>query len=241
MSGFGLFYSTKHVNSHDFVWLLLVACTGLLYNRIRTYGKLKAVCKSRTCVHLGKFPVVRRILHCNETSDGLAFSNFMCSLHVILLPKITPRYFTWLTKGLLRPFSVRWASGVLSLWEKQMAWVLALTSRLNSTETSLQLSENITVFAVCRIYTGVVSKGTPGVWDVSFTYVYIYIHTLYNWGDRTEPCDTLICVPRFKVKVEVTLRQAVYRQSIRVGAKTLKAYDQSIFLCNWTLAAIVLM
>jgi hypothetical protein len=33
-------------------------------------------------------------------------------------------------------------------------YVPALTPRLNSTETSLQLSENITVFTICRIYTG---------------------------------------------------------------------------------------
>jgi hypothetical protein len=36
--------------------------------------------------------------------------------------------------------------------------VPALTPRLNSTETSLQLSENITLFAVFRIYTGVISR-----------------------------------------------------------------------------------
>jgi hypothetical protein len=36
----------------------------------------------------------------------------------------------------------------------------AITPRLNSTETSLQLSENIILFAVCRIYTGVISKET---------------------------------------------------------------------------------
>jgi hypothetical protein len=39
-------------------------------------------------------------------------------------------------------------------------YVPALTPRLNSTETSLQLSENIALFAVCRIYTGVISKET---------------------------------------------------------------------------------
>jgi hypothetical protein len=39
-------------------------------------------------------------------------------------------------------------------------YVSQLTPRLNSTETSLQLSENITLFAVCHIYTGVVSKET---------------------------------------------------------------------------------
>jgi hypothetical protein len=31
-------------------------------------------------------------------------------------------------------------------------YVKALTPRLNNTETSLQLSENITLFVVCRIY-----------------------------------------------------------------------------------------
>jgi hypothetical protein len=39
-------------------------------------------------------------------------------------------------------------------------YVSALTPRLNGTETSLQLSENITLFAVCRMYTGVLSKET---------------------------------------------------------------------------------
>jgi hypothetical protein len=37
-------------------------------------------------------------------------------------------------------------------------YVPALTPRLNSTDTLLQLSENIILLAVCRIYTGVVSK-----------------------------------------------------------------------------------
>jgi hypothetical protein len=35
----------------------------------------------------------------------------MCNLHVILLSKITPRYFTLFTNGMLRPFSVRRDSG----------------------------------------------------------------------------------------------------------------------------------
>jgi hypothetical protein len=29
----------------------------------------------------------------------------MCSLHVVFLPNIIPRYFTPLTKGIFRPFS----------------------------------------------------------------------------------------------------------------------------------------
>jgi hypothetical protein len=39
-------------------------------------------------------------------------------------------------------------------------YVPALTPRLNSIETSLQLTENITFFAVCRTYTGVISRET---------------------------------------------------------------------------------
>jgi hypothetical protein len=38
----------------------------------------------------------------------------MCNLHVILLSKITPRYFTLFTKGVFRPFNVRReSSGIL--------------------------------------------------------------------------------------------------------------------------------
>jgi hypothetical protein len=33
-------------------------------------------------------------------------------------------------------------------------------SRLSSTETSLEIPKNITIFAVCRIYTDVISKQT---------------------------------------------------------------------------------
>jgi hypothetical protein len=39
----------------------------------------------------------------------------MCNLHVILLSKITPRYFTLFTNGMFRPFNVRRESGGL-LW-----------------------------------------------------------------------------------------------------------------------------
>jgi hypothetical protein len=38
--------------------------------------------------------------------------------------------------------------------------VPALTPHFNSSETLLQLSENITLFVVCCIYTGVLSKET---------------------------------------------------------------------------------
>jgi hypothetical protein len=41
-------------------------------------------------------------------------------------------------------------------------YVPALTPRLSSTGTSLQLTENITLFAVCCIYTGAISKDTLG-------------------------------------------------------------------------------
>jgi hypothetical protein len=39
------------------------------------------------------------------------------SRRVLLLLKITPRYFTWVTKGIFCPCNVRWASGKLILRE----------------------------------------------------------------------------------------------------------------------------
>jgi hypothetical protein len=39
-------------------------------------------------------------------------------------------------------------------------YVPALTPRLTITDNSLQLSENVTLFAICRLYTGVISKET---------------------------------------------------------------------------------
>jgi hypothetical protein len=39
-------------------------------------------------------------------------------------------------------------------------YVPALTPGFNSTETSLHLSENIIPFAVCHVYTGVISEET---------------------------------------------------------------------------------
>jgi hypothetical protein len=35
----------------------------------------------------------------------------MCNLHLTFLSKITLRYFTLFTNGMLRPFSVKWDSG----------------------------------------------------------------------------------------------------------------------------------
>jgi hypothetical protein len=46
---------------------------------------------------------------------ALASIVLICSLHVILLSKIIPRYFTLFTKGMFRPFNVRGESGGL-LW-----------------------------------------------------------------------------------------------------------------------------
>jgi hypothetical protein len=49
---------------------------------------------------------------------------YLCGLHVTLLSKITPRYFTTFTKGMFRPCNVRWVPICQHLWEKQMGWVL---------------------------------------------------------------------------------------------------------------------
>jgi hypothetical protein len=57
--------------------------------------------------------------------------------------------------SLREPKSVRKVHG-LSLFFIDF-YIPALTPRLNSTENSLQLSENINLTAVCRVYTDVIS------------------------------------------------------------------------------------
>jgi hypothetical protein len=42
----------------------------------------------------------------------------MCNFYVILLSKITPRYFTLLTNGMSHPLNIRRESGGLIRWEK---------------------------------------------------------------------------------------------------------------------------
>jgi hypothetical protein len=68
-------------------------------------------------------------------------------------------------------------------------YVPVFTTHLNSTETSLQISENINLFATCRrVSSAMRPRQIPGVWGVSF------IYTLYNVGDRTEPCGIPACM-----------------------------------------------
>jgi hypothetical protein len=58
-------------------------------------------------------------------------------------------------------------------------------------QTSLHLSENITLLAVFRSYSSVISKETeiaPDVRGVSFT------HRLYNVGGRMNPCSAPACI-----------------------------------------------
>jgi hypothetical protein len=56
------------------------------------------------------------------------------------------------------PKSMRKVDGVILIFTE--FYVPALTQRPNSIETSLQLSENISFFAVGHISTGVISKDT---------------------------------------------------------------------------------
>jgi hypothetical protein len=48
------------------------------------------------------------------------------------------------------------------------------------------------------------------------------------------------CSAKVKVKVKVTLRLAVYRQSVHLGVKPLENHYQTFFF-SWTPAVIVLM
>jgi hypothetical protein len=45
---------------------------------------------------------------------------------------------------------------------------------------------------------------------------------------------------KIKIEVKVTLWLAVYRQSVRLGVKSLEIHEQNFFF-NWTFAVIVLM
>jgi hypothetical protein len=59
VSDFALFYA-----ANMFILMILMTSVCCLHNfvtQLYTYGWLKAICKSRTGVHLGKFPVVWRI------------------------------------------------------------------------------------------------------------------------------------------------------------------------------------
>jgi hypothetical protein len=75
-------------------------------------------------------------------------------------------------------------------------YVPALTPCLSSTEILLQLSEKVTLFAVCRIYTGVVSKETSidtrCLGRIIYIYIYIYFTT---WGTRWNLVVPLLIYP----------------------------------------------
>jgi hypothetical protein len=68
------------------------------------------------------------------------------------------------------------------------SYVPLFTSRLHYSEAASQLSENIAIFAVCRIYTCVMGKESQvEPWGSGAPFIY----KLYRVGARTEPCDKL--------------------------------------------------
>jgi hypothetical protein len=49
----------------------------------------------------------------------------------------------------------------------------------------------------------------------------------------SQNCSSQLTQPTvIRVRVRVTLRLAVYRRSVRLGAKPLEAHDQRFFFCN---------
>jgi hypothetical protein len=74
--------------------------------------------------------------------------------HVRFLSKITPTYFTWFAEGICLPFSVRKATmgeaDGLSLLFVTLN-VSALTPRLYCGKTALELSGDMTLFAISGI------------------------------------------------------------------------------------------
>jgi hypothetical protein len=96
---------------------------------------------------------------------ALASIIFMCNLHVTLLSKITPRYFTlykWDIPSIQRKRRVR-----RSIWMTEVdrpslfhvdSNVSACTPGRHTVQATLDLSKNIALLPVCRIETGVVRK-----------------------------------------------------------------------------------
>jgi hypothetical protein len=76
-----------------------------------------------------------------------------CSLHVILLSKVTPRYFRGDALSIHCKMSLRESKSMRKLNGPSLVfvdfYVPALAQSLNFTETSLQLSENIKLSGVC--------------------------------------------------------------------------------------------
>jgi hypothetical protein len=101
--------------------------------------------------------------------------------------------------------------------------VLMLAPRLSWIEAALQLSENITLCAIRGVHTVVISKeGQINTWCLGVSYIYCTM--LGTWRNLEAPL-----LSKVKVKVRVTLRLAVYRQSVCLGVKPLETHDQNFF------------
>jgi hypothetical protein len=72
-------------------------------------------------------------------------------------------------------------------------YVPVLTPRLSSSETSLELSENITLCSLSRIYRCHQQRDVDR--HQVFGVYHTYYKSLYNVGDSTEPCGTLLICP----------------------------------------------
>jgi hypothetical protein len=72
-------------------------------------------------------------------------------------------------------------------------YVPALIPRLNSTKTSLQLSENINLLTVCRLYTCVMCHEQRDL-DKQQMFGVSLIYRLYNVGAKMEACGTPACI-----------------------------------------------
>jgi hypothetical protein len=69
-------------------------------------------------------------------------------------------------------------------------YVPELRPRLNSTETSLQLSENIPVCCQLHIYTCHQQRDLDKHQVFGAYHFYVFAYIVYNVGDRTELCGT---------------------------------------------------
>jgi hypothetical protein len=104
----------------------------------------------------------------NKCSERFGFNNFYAWSPCTRLTENYTELFYMIDEGdipsvqckmsLRGPKSIRKVDGLSLIFID--VYVPAFTPRFKSTESSLQLSENITLFAVCRIRTGGISRET---------------------------------------------------------------------------------
>jgi hypothetical protein len=100
-------------------------------------------------------------------------------------------------------------------------------------------------FYYCQTVTGLLMWGTLTNERTGLSFTIAAGHRQHSHSWVRVPWDSwpyfTVSGSTVKVKVKVTLRLEVYRQSVRLGVRPLETHDQRFFFFKWTLEVIVLM